>query len=238
MVACATEPRRAIVFLCMKPTRRPGPNRQPVTSPSRGTPDDRPQQAPQPQPGRRQQGQRGAPETSRRGAKALHGPCPAGLWELPFRAVFCAHVAMGRDERVVALQRRLRPALGALLGHAARARQPVSRARAPRPATRAAFRVRDASRRPPVRATGQLCAAQDRPARRRHGGPEAPPLHRHRPARRPRPGNRRVQGRLAGRGRAARRPSCLLRHVLPDPRAGTDAARCLRRRGQVRSPRP
>ena len=37
------------------------------------------------------------------------------------------------------------------------------------------------------------------------------PLHHHRPARGPRPGHRRLQGRLAGRRRAARRPRGLLR---------------------------
>ena len=50
--------------------------------------------------------------------------------------------------------------------------------------------------------------------------PEAPALCRHRPARRPRPGHRRLQGRFAGRRRAARRAPGLFRLLLPDPEPG------------------
>ena len=56
----------------------------------------------------------------------------------------------------------------------------------------------------------------------------------HRSARRPRSGHRRLQGRFAGRRRAARGPSGVLRRVLPRSRAGPDAARRVRRRAAVR----
>ena len=70
-----------------------------------------------------------------------------------------------------------------------------------------------------------------------HGRCQAPSLRDHRPARRPRPRHRRLQGRLAGRRRAARRPSGLLRHLLPESRAGPDAAGRVQRRTRVRAPR-
>ena len=81
-----------------------------------------------------------------------------------------------------------------------------------------------------VRAAGQLRAGAHRAARGREGRSDEPALRHHRSARRPRPGHRRLQGRFAGRRRAARRPPGLLRHLLPRARAGPDAARRLRRR--------
>ena len=68
----------------------------------------------------------------------------------------------------------------------------------------------------------------------REDRPEAAALRDHRPACRPWPGHRRLQGRLAGRRRAARRAPGLLRDLLPRSGAGPDAARRLRRRGAIR----
>ena len=65
--------------------------------------------------------------------------------------------------------------------------------------------------------------------------PEAAAVRHHRSARGPRPRHRRLQGRLAGRRRAARGPPGLLRHLLPRSRAGPDAARRLRGREAVRA---
>ncbi len=56
---------------------------------------------------------------------------------------------------------------------------------------------------------------------------EAPPIRDHRPARRPRPGHRRIQGRLAGRRGAARGTSRLLRDLLPESGTRPDPARRL-----------
>ena len=67
------------------------------------------------------------------------------------------------------------------------------------------------------------------------GRREAPSLRHHRPARRPRPGHRRLQGRFAGRRRAARRPPGVLRDLLSRARARPDAARRVRRRAGVRA---
>ena len=84
---------------------------------------------------------------------------------------------------------------------------------------------------------GQLRAGAHRAAAGRDGRCEAAALRHHRPARRPWPRHRRLQGRFAGRRRTARRPPGVLRHLLPEPRAGTDAARRVRGRTRVRSPR-
>ena len=73
------------------------------------------------------------------------------------------------------------------------------------------------------------------PARGRERRSAAPPVHHHRPARRPRPRHRRLQGRLAGRRGAARRPPGLLRHLLPRSGARADAARRVRGRARVRA---
>ena len=64
--------------------------------------------------------------------------------------------------------------------------------------------------------------------------PCAASLPHHRSARRPRPRHRRLQGRLAGRRRAARRTSGVFRHLLSRPRARPDAARRLPRRAAFR----
>ena len=136
-----------------------------------------------------------------------------------------------------AIRRRLRTALGPAVGHAAPARQQLHRARAAGIAAGPALRPRDGHGRALARASGQLRAAAHRSAAGRDGGREAPPVRDHRPARRPRPGYRRLQGRFPGRGSAARRPSGVLRHLLPESRTGTDAARCLQRRARVRAPR-
>ena len=88
-----------------------------------------------------------------------------------------------------------------------------------------------------AQASGQLRAAAHRSAKGRHGRCQAPPLRHHRPARRSRSRHRRLQGRFAGRRGAARRPPRVLRHLLPESRAGTDAARRVRRRARVRAPR-
>ena len=89
-------------------------------------------------------------------------------------------------------------------------------------------------RRTHARPSGQLRAGAHRSAGGRDGRSEAAALRDHRPARRPRPRHRRLQGRLAGRRRAARRPSGLLRDLLPRSRAGPDAARRLRCRAAIR----
>ena len=79
-------------------------------------------------------------------------------------------------------------------------------------------------------------AAHHSPAR--HQDRRAPAaVHHHRPACRSRPGHRRLQEGLRGRRGAARRPPGVLRHLLPRPRAGTDACRRRRRRGRVRAHR-
>ena len=75
-----------------------------------------------------------------------------------------------------------------------------------------------------LQASGQLRAAAHHSAERRHGGPEAPSVRDHRSAGRPRPGHRRLQGRFAGRRGTARRPSRLLRRLLP--RIPSRAKRC------------
>ena len=99
----------------------------------------------------------------------------------------------------------------------------------------AALRLRDDARRAHVRAPGQLRARAHHAAGRRDGRCEAAALRHHRSARGPRPRHRRLQGRFAGRRRAARRPSGLFRHLLPRSRAGPDAARRVRRRAAVRA---
>ncbi len=136
-----------------------------------------------------------------------------------------------------AIRRRLRAALGPVLGHAAPARQQLPRARAAGIAAGAALRLRDGDGRALARASGQLRAAAHRSAEGRDGRCQAPSLRDHRPARRPRPRHRRLQGRFAGRRGAARRPPGVLRHLLPESRAGTDAARRVQRRARVRAPR-
>ena len=73
------------------------------------------------------------------------------------------------------------------------------------------------------------------PPEGRDGRPEAAPVRHHRPARRPRPRHRRLQGRFAGRRRAARRPSGLLRDLLPRAGAGADAARRCEAEQRVRA---
>ena len=135
------------------------------------------------------------------------------------------------------IRRGLRAALGPLVGHAAPARQQLHRTRTAGIAAGPALRPRDGHGRALARASGQLRAAAHHSAAGRDGGREAPPVRDHRPARRPRPGYRRLQGRFPGRGSAARRPSGVLRHLLPESRTGTDAARCLQRRARVRAPR-
>ena len=79
-------------------------------------------------------------------------------------------------------------------------------------------------RRPQARAAGQLRAGAHRAAGGRDGRSEAASLRDHRSARRARSRHRRLQGRLAGRRRAARRPSGLFRDLLP--RARARARRC------------
>ena len=142
--------------------------------------------------------------------------------------------AHGRLDAVAPVRHRFRAALDPVLGHAARARQQLRRAQPRRTAAGAAFRLRNGRRRTHARAAGQLRAGAHRPAGGRDGRSEAAALRDHRSARRPRPGHRRLQGRFAGRRRAARGTSGLLRDLLPRSRAGPDAARRLQRRAAIR----
>ena len=136
-----------------------------------------------------------------------------------------------------AVRRGLRAALDPVLGHAAPARQQLPRARAAGIAAGASLRLRDDHGRTLVEASGQLRAAAHRSAERRDGRPQSPPLRDHRPARRPRSRHRWLQGRFAGRRGAARRPPRVLRRLLPESRAGSNAARRVRRGARVRAPR-
>ena len=135
--------------------------------------------------------------------------------------------AMGR------IQRRLRPALGALLGHAAPARQPVARARSRGQAAGAHLQIRDDRRRPRLCAAREPRAGADHSAqggrRRRHQAA----LRDRRSARGPWPGHRRLQGRFGGRCRALRRPSGLLRDLLPRSVSRPDACRRHGRRSRI-----
>ena len=88
---------------------------------------------------------------------------------------------------------------------------------------------------PLARAPGQLRAAAHRSADGRHGRRAQASLRHHRSARRPRPGHRRLQGRLAGRRRAARRPSGLLRRLLPEPEPGQTLLDVSQRGARVRA---
>ena len=147
-------------------------------------------------------------------------------------------IAVGdaRLDRLGLVRGRRRAALGAVLGHDAPARQQLPRARAKAGSrrcctstTRRCWTARKLAR-PVNYALLRIVPPEGRDRRS-----EAPPLRDHRPARRPRPGHRRLQGRLAGRRRAARGPPGLLRDLLPRPGAGPDAARRLRGRAAVRA---
>ena len=111
-----------------------------------------------------------------------------------------------------------------LLGYAARARQQLRRAHAsgasPVPASRLRTVVDGRKLVRPV----TLRAGADRSAGRRGDRREKTTLRDHRPARGPRPGHRRLQGRLAGGRRAPQRASGLLRRLLP--RSGARSELC------------
>ena len=131
------------------------------------------------------------------------------------------------------IQRRLRAALGAVLGHAAPARQPVARARGRRQAAGAQVQVRDDRRRARLRAAGELRAGADHSAQGRRRRRHQAAVRDRRSARGPRPGHRRLQGGLRGRRRAVGRPPGVLRDLLSGSRAGPDARRRHRRRSRV-----
>ena len=129
---------------------------------------------------------------------------------------------------------RRRAALGALLGHAAPARQPVARARGGRQAAGPQVQVRDDRRRPRTtsgRPTTRWCGSS-----RRKGVASTTAqasVRDRRSARGARPRHRRLQGGLGSRRRAVGRPSGVLRDLLPGPDAGPDARRRHRRRSRV-----
>ena len=186
------------------------------------------------------------PRHRREGGTRLSGPRQAGAGALQrarpesLRAAGCrvdgeADVALGHLDRRRAVRGGFRAALGPALGHAAPARQQLRRAHAAGVAAGAAFRLRDGPRRAHARAPGQLCAGAHRAAGGRDRRREAPPLHHHRSARRPRSRHRWLQGRFAGRRGAARRPPGLFRDLLPRAGAGADHAGRLRRRAPVRA---
>ena len=171
------------------------------------------------------------------GAGALQGARAEGVERRRHQLLQAAPAdAVGRDDELVRLRGGLRAALGPVLGHAAPARQQLRRARKRRACRRcctSTTRWSSTAARSSGRSTTRWCASC-----RREGvtvDPKRRPVRHHRSARRPRPRHRRLQGRLAGRRRAARRPSGLLRHLLPRPRAGADAARRVRRGAAVRA---
>ena len=131
-----------------------------------------------------------------------------------------------------------RRAHGALLGHAAPARRRLSRARARRPSTAPALPARDRDGWANLRAPGQLCAPADDPPAGCRAVPATETVHHHRSACRPRPRDRRLQGRLSGRRGAALGPPGVLRGLFPRSGAGPDAARCVRGRGGIRAQGP
>ena len=180
------------------------------------------------------QGRAALPEAHQAGAGALRPAAFQGLRRLrggPQREARRAH---GRLVALARVRDRFRAALDPVLGHAARARQQLRRAQPRGPAAAPALRLRNRRRRTHARPSGQLRAGAHRPAGGRDGRSEAAALRDHRPARRPRPGHRRLQGRFAGRRRAARGPSGLLRDLLPRSGAGPDPARRLRCRAAIR----
>ena len=127
------------------------------------------------------------------------------------------------------VRRRFRAALDPLLGHAAPAREQLPRARAQRVAAGSALRLRNDHGRALAQAAGQLRVAAHRAAEGRDGRCQAPALRDHRPARRSRARHRRLQGRFAGRRRAARRASGVLRRSssrIPNP--GRRCSTCAR----------
>ena len=132
----------------------------------------------------------------------------------------------GRGERPpLDRRRRVRPgclaAQRAVPRRPAAAGQPVSRAHGDAGAQRPAVPGRAGRGRPGAAAAGELCAGADHPAHRRHRGSAQAAVRRRRPARRPRSGDRRLQGRQRDRRRHARRSPLLLRG-LP-ARAGARA---------------
>ena len=135
--------------------------------------------------------------------------------------------AMGR------IQRRLSPALGALLGHLAPARQPVARARSRGQAACAHVQVRDDRRRPRLCAAREPCAGADHSTQRRRRRRHQAALRDRRSARGPWPGYRRLQGGLGGRRRALGRPSGVLRDLFPRSVSGPDACRRDGRRSRI-----
>ena len=188
-----------------------------------------------PQSGNLQEGCSAAAEAHQAGAGALQGARAEGVERRRRRLHAATADAVGGDDRLVQLLGRFRAALGAVLGHAAPARQQLRREHAGGIASGPALRLRDGVGRALVRAPGQLRAGAHRSAGRRDGRSEAAALRHHRSARGPRPGHRRLQGRLAGGRGAARRPSGLFRDFLPRAAAGADTARRVRRGAAVRA---
>jgi hypothetical protein len=139
--------------------------------------------------------------------------------------------------RLVRVRRRLRAALGAVLGHDSRARQQLDRARGGRETAGPRLQVRSAVGRSPVRAARQPCAGQNHSPEGCRGRRQDASLHHHRPARRAWSGHRRLQGRLRSRCRALGRPPGLLRDFLSGTRARPDARRRHRCRSGIRAHR-
>ena len=120
------------------------------------------------------------------------------------------------------------------LGRAARARQPVPRARALEQAAGARVRLRDGARRPQPRQARELRARAHQADRGRSAHrPEQAPVRGHRSARRARPRHRRLQDRQRDRHRAQAGAPLLLRDVLPAAGARADHRVGLRRRDRV-----
>ena len=188
-----------------------------------------------PKPRYRGQSRTGLSDSRQARAGAVQRARSEGLRAARCRVDGKADIALGHLDPGCAVRGGFRAALGAVLGHAAPARQQLRRAHAAGAAAGAAFRLRDGPRRTHARAPGQLRAGAHRPARRRDGGCKAPSLHHHRSARRPRSRHRRLQGRFAGRRGAARRSSGLLRDLLSRAGAGADDAGRLRRGAAVRA---
>ena len=153
------------------------------------------------------------------GARALQRTRERGLRATCTRRQGQSRVAVAGFRRCCAVRGRLLSALDPVLGHAAPARQQLPRARAAGIAAGPSLRLRDDHGWALAQAPGQLRAVAHRSAERHHGRSQSPSLRHHRPARRPRPRHRRFQGRFTGRRGAARRPSGVLRRLLPESRA-------------------
>ncbi len=171
-----------------------------------------------------------APDTHRQ--RALHRAAAQGGYRMAGRE----HAAQDADGILAAMgriQRRLRATFGAVLGHAAPARQPVARARSRGQAAGAHVQVRNDCRRARLCAPRQPRAGPDHPAERRRRRREQAAVRDRRSARRSWPGHRRLQGRLGGGRRAFRRSSGVLRDLFSRSVSRPDARRRDRRRSRV-----